>query len=325
MGTAVRGKHPALIQDLLENAPAYEFYQAMQLVEADAVSSRATANNIAGGARLRPAPELSFPAADIRRCSLDANGRLDFELNFSGLYGVDAPLPHFFLDLIAEEDDPGQALRAFLDLFSQRLYQLYYLAWKKFHCHSNLGESSLYERYLKALSGFDTTEIEQSLAYTSLIGSRVKNNQGLIGLLEDFLQLPVTADQYVPCWVQLDSVPALGGTEELALGENALLGSRVLDLSRTILIKIGPISLAQARSLLPGQQGAKELGLLIREYLDPTVLFDIDLEISPESAAVAQLGKQEAILGWTAWLGNASGENSIIHLPGTSFDSEVAR
>ncbi len=319
MATAARGKYPALIQDLLENAPAYEFYQALQLVEADAAGSRPHSAGVAGEMRLRPAPELSFPAGDIRRCTLDEQGRLDFELNFSGLYGVDAPLPHFFLDTVAEGDDPGLVLRAFLDVFSQRLYQLYYLAWKKAHCHDHHRQSSLYDRYLKALSGCDTPPVDESLAYAGLIGSRVKNGQALTGLLEDYLQMPVDIGQYAPCWVRLDSVPSLGGQEELALGENTLLGDRVLDLSRKILIRIGPVSLHEARTLLPGQKGGAQLGKLIRQFLDPTVQFDLDLEIRPESGAATQLGHSEVILGWTSWLGDIGREGNVIHLPGSCF------
>ena len=323
MLTAARGKYPALIQDLLENAPAYEFHQALQLVEADAGKSRPGSSGLCGAMRLRAAPEISFPAADIRRCNHDENGRLDFELNFSGLYGVDSPLPHFFLDTVAEGDDPGLAVRSFLDVFNQRLYQLSYLAWKKFHCHASEAENSLYQRYLQALSGLDSPEINQSFAYAGLIGSRIKNNQGLIGLLEDFLQMPVDIRQYVPCWVQLDSVPALGGVEELSLGDNTLLGDRVLDLGRKVLVQVGPISLERAKTLLPGQPAAKELGIMIRQYLDPTMQFDLDLEIRPEGGSATQLGVQDVILGWTSWLGDVGREGNIIHLPGSCIGGSV--
>ncbi|MFA5700854.1 MAG: type VI secretion system baseplate subunit TssG [Desulfuromonas sp.] len=322
MLSAARGKYPALIQDLVENAPGYEFYQALQLVEADASDSQPGAAGLCGRMRLRPAPEISFPAADIRRCALDESGRLDFELNFSGLYGVDSPLPHFFLDTVAAGEDSGEVVRSFLDLFCQRLYQLHYLAWKKFHCHASRGERSLYARYLEALSGLDTPGTTRRLAYAGLIGSRVKNQQGLTGMLEDYLQMPVAIRQYAPCWVFLDSVPSLGGAEELVLGKNALLGNRVLDLSRNILIQVGPVALEQARSLLPGQPGAKELGHLIRQYLDPTMQFDIDLKVRPKCGATTRLGSQEVILGWTSWLGDIGREGNVIHLPGNCFGGD---
>ncbi len=319
MLTATRGSHPALINDLLENAPEYEFYQALQLVEADAAESRPGLSEVNGNIRLRPAPEISFPAGDIRRCQLDKTGRLDFELNFSGLYGVDSPLPHFFLDSVAEAAESGLVLRAFLDVFNQRLYQLHYLAWKKFHGHRGQGQASLYARYLEALGGLEAPKLERSLAYAGLIGSRAKNKQGLIGLLEDYLQLPVEICQYAPCWVRLDQVPDLGGPEPLVLGENALLGDRVLDLSRKILLQIGPVSLAKAKTLLPGQVEAKELGQMVRQYLDPTMEFDLELQIQPGNGAANQLGQQDVILGWTSWLGDIGRQGNRIHLPGSCF------
>ncbi len=322
MGTAARGKFPALIQDLLENGPSYDFYQGIALMEVCQGATAPGPGGVQGAPRLRPAPEISFPAADIRRCRLDERGRIDFELNFMGLYGVDAPLPHFFLETVAEGDDPGQALRAFLDVFNQRLYQLLYLAWKKFQAYGPGKGNSLYDRYLTALAGIENPEIQrESLAYAGLLGSRVKNSEGLCGLLGDFLQMPVRIRQHVPSWVQLDDQPALGseGADGLVLGENSLLGERVLDVSRKILITIGPVPMGEVRDLLPGGLRTAELGQLIRQYLDLTIDFDIDLQATQEPGPPARLGCQEVILGWTSGLGEMGETTNLIHLPGSCF------
>lgn len=323
MGTAARGKFPALIQDLLAHGPEYDFYQAVSLVEACCASPQTQAGGLAAPLKLRPAPEISFPAADIRRCRFDAQGRLDFELNFLGLYGVDGPLPHFFLETVAAEEDPGKVLRAFLDVFNQRLYQLLYLGWKKFNDHGRQNQSSLYERYLNAVAGLATPQAQgQSLAYAGLMGSRIKNAEGLVGLLKDFLQMPVSVRQHFPCWVRLSQRPALGtpGEEGLVLGENCSLGDRVLDVSRKILIRIGAVPVSQAVALLPGRERAQELGRLIRQYLNPTIEFDIELLVSSEPGPPARLGVQEAILGWSAGLGEMGEGTYRIQLPGSSFN-----
>lgn len=328
MGTAARGKFPALIQDLLDHGPDYDFYQAVSLVETCCEGSLAPAGGLAGPLKLRPAPEISFPAADIRRCRFDAQGRLDFELNFLGLYGVDGPLPHFFLETVAGQDDPGKVLRAFLDVFNQRLYQLLYLGWKKSNDHGHQSRNSLYERYLSAVAGLAPAQAQgQSLAYAGLMGSRIKNAAGLVGLLKDFLQMPVSVRQHLPCWVTLSHRPALGtaGAEGLVLGENCSLGDRVLDVSRKILIRIGAVPVSQALALLPGRKRAQELGRLIRQYLNPTIEFDIELLVSSEPGPPIRLGCQEAILGWSAGLGEVGARTYRIHVPGSSFNATLTR
>ncbi len=324
MGTAAWGKFPALIQDLLENAPGYEFFQAVRLVEICSEGSAGRPGSATGAVRFRPAPEISFPAGDIRRCSLDDRGRLDFELNFMGLYGVDGPLPHFFIEQVASADEPGQVLRAFLDIFNHRLYQLLYLAWKKFRQPTTGdGEASLYERYLGALRGIPAAGAPaEDLAFAGLLGSRVKNSEGLAGILAEFLQMPVRIRQQVPCWVRLDGVPPLGADGEgLRLGENCLLGDRVLDVSRKLEVILGPVPMAAAWELLPGRERAGELGRLIRRYLDPTLDFDLVLQIRAEPGPAARLGGQEVILGWTACLGEMGEATNSIHLPGSSFEA----
>jgi type VI secretion system protein ImpH len=322
MGTAARGKFPALIQDLLDHGPDYDFFQAVSLVETCCAGPQTQASGLMAPIKLRPAPEISFPAADIRRCRFDEQGRIDFELNFLGLYGVDGPLPHFFLETVAGQDDPGKVLRAFLDVFNQRLYQLLYLGWNKFNDHGQ--QSSLYERYLRAVAGLGAVDAPgQSLAYAGLLGSRVKNAEGLVGLLKDFLQMPVSIRQHYPCWVTLSNRPALGaaGEEGLVLGENCSLGDRVLDVSRKILIRIGTIAVSQAVALLPGRERALELGRLIRQYLNPTIEFDIELLIASEPGPPIRLGCQEAILGWSAGLGEMGERTYRIMLPGSSFNT----
>lgn len=322
MGTAARGKFPALIQDLLDHGPEYDFFQALSLLESCCAGPQAGRGGLTAPVRLRPAPEISFPAADIRRCRFDEQGRFDFELNFFGLYGVDAPLPHFFLEAVASQDDAGKVLRAFLDVFNQRLYQLLYLGWKKHNDHGRQGPGSLYERYLTALAGSAGVETRgHGRAYAGLLGSRIKNAEGLLGLLEDFLQMPVTVRQHYPCWVRLEQRPALGAAdgEPLVLGENCSLGDRVLDVSRKILIRIGAVPVGQAIELLPGQPRATELGELIRQYLDPTIEFDIELLVSSEPGPPLRLGSQPAILGWCAGLGQMGAGSYRINLPGRSF------
>lgn len=74
---------------------------------------------------LVPAPDLAFPAADLRRSRMDGK-RLLLEINALALSGPDAPLPHY---LLAECDGAGRGpLSDLLAVFNHRLYTLMYQA-----------------------------------------------------------------------------------------------------------------------------------------------------------------------------------------------------
>lgn len=321
METARRGELPALIRTLLAEGPHYSFFAAVRLFETAAAEASRGPGQLPSTIRFRPAVELSFPAGDIRRCRLDEEGRLEMQLNFMGFYGVDAPVPHYFLEAAAEEE--GGALRAFLDIFNHRLYELFYLGWKKFLCPVLPGGESTFERYLSALSGGlrgAGSAVEQ--AFAGHLGSPVKNGPGLAGILSELLdETPVEVVPFRCQWVPLRDLLPLGGIpgEELALGENLVLGGSVLDVGRRVELRIGPVPLDEALTLLPGGERSATVVGLIRQYLPPTLDFDLLLRVRVEQTAPLQLGVETMMLGWNSCLGKNSRAESEIRLPGANL------
>ncbi len=329
MAAPVRRKRPDLIEDFIANAPHYEFFQAVRLLEAMREGHGEVDHGLDAWLRMRPAPEISFPAADIRRCRFDDNGRLDLELNFMGLYGVDAPVPNYFVEYIAREDEKSQVMRAFLDIFTHRMYAQLYLAWKKYRPVVDLDSpDSSYAGYLAALSGNALQEDEATeLGFSGLMGARVRGADGLAGMLSEYLGgMPVEVRQFVPRWIKLEQDSALGreGEEGLFLGDNTILGDEVLDVSGKIEIVIGPMNTAQSRELLPGGCHARPLAELLRRYLDPTVSFDFIFKVEPETIMAQCLGEEGVILGWASWLGSKLNDSYELYIPGDSLMQEVA-
>jgi len=274
--------------------------------------------------RMRPAPEISFPGADVRRCEFDDNGCVDLQLNFMGLYGVDAPLPHYFTEFIARDDESSKSMRAFLDIFSHRIYALFYLAWKKYRPHVDLDSpNSAYLDYVLALSGQtlnkeDTVE----LGFSGSMGSRVRNATALGGMLTEFMgDTPTTVEQFVPRWVTIDTEAFVGGEDHQAmeLGDNTILGNEVLDISGKIDIRIGPMDATDIKRLLPGRPDSLALGNLIKRYLDPTIDFDLVLIIRPSSSLGMQLGSEDVMLGWSTWVGYQVADMDELRIPGESL------
>ncbi len=323
MGTVTRRQVPALIQAFLDDAPGFQFFQAVRLLENHWHGHGRIGQGLDAWLKLRPAAELGFPAADIRRCRFVDGGRLDLQLNFMGLYGVDGILPGYFLEHIARDDETSAALRHFIDFLGHRFYALYYQAWKKYRPYVTLEQDDHYLAWVNALAGnvLDDEDGDE-YAFCGALGNRNRGATGLEGMLAEFLDgVPVVIEQFVPRWVQVETDVRLGGSGEqgMALGDNALLGEAILDVNSKIGIHVGPLPAARARELLPGHPRARALGRLLARYLDPGMAFDVVLHVQPDQASGARLGTDDMVLGWSSWLGEALQESYALRIPGSSF------
>lgn len=324
MATVTRRKLPDLIEDAIAQAPRYEFFQLVRLLEEGWRGHGRVGRGLDSWLQMRPASEISFPAADVRRCRQLDDGRLDLQLNFMGLYGVDTVLPQYFAELIARDDDTSEALRAFLDIFSHRFYALFYHAWMKFRPHIGLHrEEAEFPGYLAGLSGMQGLEAaEADLAYCGVLGARVRGGAGLGNMLESFLGgHRVQVRQFVPRWVSVGQAGELGAAGErgVRLGHSAMLGEEVLDVGGKIELHVGPIGARQALELLPGSERAGELARLVRRYLEPTLRFDVVIQVLPEDTAGLCLGSREACLGRSSWLGEHVDQPYALRISDTGY------
>jgi len=324
MATTSRRKLPNIIYEVLGNASAFEFFQAIRLLEDSWHGHGTVRQGLDKWIRMRPASEMSFPGADIRRCKLGDDNKFDLQLNFMGLYGVDAAVPNYFIEFIARDDDSSEAMRKFIDIFCHRLYTQFYLAWKKYRPYTHLEQSdSPYLHYLAALSGNVVTDSDSvEMGYCGAIGSRVRSATALSGVLSDFMgNVPVKIDQFIARWIKIDEQIGLGGdgADALSLGDNSILGNEVLDVSGKVDIVIGPMKSNEVSGLLPGSDRARELGNLVDRFMDPTMKFDVLLKVEPSDGIGIYLGAKDVILGWSTVLGSASSSNYDIRLPGQNF------
>jgi len=63
-------------------------------------------------------------------------GPLRMIVTFMGLYGVSSPLPSYFVDPITLKKIEYFELKKFLDIFTHRLYSMFYRSWKKYRHYS---------------------------------------------------------------------------------------------------------------------------------------------------------------------------------------------
>ena len=154
------------------------------------------------------------------------------------------------------------------------------------------------------------------------MGTRVRNATTLAGMLTEFMNdTPVKVNEFVPRWVTIDNETCIGGEghQAMILGDNTLVGNEVLDVSGKIDICVGPIRADEIHHLLPGKPDAIALGHLIERYLDPTINFDLVLLVEPSSILGMQLGSDDAMLGWSSWIGYQVTDTEELRIPGESL------
>lgn len=320
METVTRRKLPDLIQDVIDNGSHYEFYQLIRLLEKGWHGHGCMGNGLEKWLRMRPASELSFPASDIRRCQLEADGGIDLQLNFMGLYGVDTVLPQYFAEHAARGNDGGDVLRSFLDVFNHRFYTLFYQAWQKFHPYVNIQRTDAqYPFYLAALSGNPYSFRDSELKYCGLLGSRVRSAAGLQSMLKSALNgIPVRIREFVARWVDLQTMPRLGSEDEdsFRIGHTAVLGDQIMDVGGKIDIEIGPLPVSDALRLMPGDDESESISMLIQRYLDPALLYDLVIHVLPDEIKGLRLGDRTCCLGRSTWLGEHVGHSYALRIPG---------
>lgn len=259
--------------------------------------------------RIKPSTTLNFPENDILNITINEHSKYEITLSFLGLYGVDSPLPHYWLVRVMEDNETSKMLCAFLDIFNPRLYHLLYLAWKKTQTIVLLEQGKNgYLNYLQFLSGNLLNEADTAeFAYAGLLGQRVHSACTLKYILRDYLNnVDVTILQFVSQWVCIKTILNLTHNcdNELCLGNNSLLGSRVLEASSKIVIILGPVSYSYALQLLIDDCGINQLHSLIKRYLGFYYEYTLELKVLINNKCLV-LGIDNMSLGRIVWLGDA--------------------
>lgn len=293
-----------LISALPQQCQNYQFWQLMRLLTNALPTEALQHDYLHRWLRLLPAADLRFPAADVQNCQWTAGNKIELQLNFMGLYGVDSPLPHYFLMAALQEDETGARWRSFLNIFSQRIYTLLYLAWIKYHPIAQEQAANKYRQYLMHISGRTLTQDDpEALAFCGLYGAKVHSASSLTWLLEQYLPSGTNVNllQFQPRWVEMLGENRLGVGN--SLGDNILLGEMMLDCSSKITIELSGMTLSTLFQWLPGAKQGRQLGQLINRYLNPLLEFDIIFKLKPSQTVMTILGQDAILLGWSCWLG----------------------
>jgi type VI secretion system protein ImpH len=205
-----------------------------------------------------------------------------------------------------------------------------------------LGMPTLRDRLRVAVPGAEPGRSEERtlaqvsdlavLHYAGLFAKRPRTAEGLAEMLADYFQAPVEVRQFHGEWLLLDpadqSQLVSGGDGadssspyyrpdaamtacHCSLGVDTVVGERIWDVQGKIRIRIGPLDYNQFVELLPYRGAVSEskafflLSHLTRLYVGPTLNFDVQLLLLPESVPECVLGDDDGAgsrLGWNTWL-----------------------
>lgn len=298
---------------ICEQATRVSFYQAVRTLERIFADAPAVGEEGPAGAervRIRPSVSLSCPPADLESIQPLKDHGYQITTYFLGLYGSDSPLPYYYPEHIAQisEEESGERVRAFLDIFHHRLLSLLYRSWRKSRPVSTSASRAdpLYDRVL-ALVGWSEKHglggrRRPRLAEARLQVLQARTAAGLAAMIELRLGYSCRVDQLQHRWVTIpeDQRTRLGQQGSI-LGADFVLGRRLVDCNK-IRIRFSVPDFATYERLLPAGPDRGDLEHVLERYLKEPI--DYDLEVTLPSAEVRpwRLGVEGA-LGHHCWVG----------------------
>jgi type VI secretion system protein ImpH len=313
----------------------YDFYQALRRLEClyDGKPRWGQAlRPVDEPVRLGQDPDLSFAPAPLASFEARDGQTPRLQVRLFGLFGPNGPLPIHLTEYARERlhhaGDP--TFSRFLDMFHHRFLALFYRAWAQAQPHVNRDrpKEDRFTTYVGAFVGMSATAFRERDALPDLakffhVGSlirQVRNSGGLMSILQHFFRVPVQIEEFVGNWLFLRAGERTSlSSDRAALGSGAVIGSRVWDRQHKFRIRLGPLTLDQYESFLPGGAPLRKLVDWVRMYLCFELDWDVHLVLKQNEVPSLMLGAGQR-LGWTTWLGR---RRSNTHADDLCLDAEA--
>ncbi len=327
-----------VIADLLARPQHYSFCQAVELLGAltpPAARVGYAAGPEAENLRFTVDPNLGFPASDITGLAVEmvpgGNApRYRMTVSFMGLYGSASPLPGFYNEAVAQNDEVPNNRRDFLDLFNHRLISLVYRSWLRYRHYLQYREQGRdpFSRQMLAFAGLGPPEIHEKvageapgrlLACVGLLALRPRSGAVVSTVVSQlFDDVHAGVEEFVSRRV---SIPAEQrsrlGAANVGLGQSAVAGASVGDISGKFRLHLGPMDFPTFRRHLPDGPEFARLRDLVRFLLRDPLAFDVRLRLAPAQVPDLTLGGGCAgRLGWSSWLGGAPAAEAAVTFAG---------
>jgi type VI secretion system protein ImpH len=328
-----------LLPALLDQAKRLNFIRFCELLELAAPnrpSLGTTDSPATDPVRFRSRAQLGFPGREIDAVRYDIDNSAappSVVTTFLGLYGVDARMPAYFVDEVAQHRDGAEPLSAFLDIFHHRIITQFYRVARKYRYPVGFRRDGTdpVSRYLLSFAGFgfsaparatllipdlstgaggeehesagarqrlaEPADIRRLLSMLGLAMQRTRTAEGLAGVLRHAVpDAAITVEEFHPVWRKVTDF------EPAALGEQCLLGRGFHDRANVVRIVITPASRETVLSLVPGQPAHREIMTLLRFYLGYESEANLEMHVRADLMPRPTLEPRQANLGFTAQL-----------------------
>jgi len=284
--------------------------------------------------RFRGLPALGFPPSPVVQLQEAATrdgvaAPIEMVVTFLGLIGPRAALPQHYTTLLLQRMRAHDtSLRDFLDIFHHRLTSLFYRTWEKYRLPFS------YERFcldpgqqevdaatgaLYSLVGMGTAGLrgrqevpdEAFLFYAGHFAHQPRSALALECVLADYFSMPLGIEQLQGQWLTLEVEDQAQMPNPLhpqgrnnGLGTDLVIGTRVWDVQSKFRVRVGPLTFAQFRRLMPNGDGLRPLCQFTRSYVGPEFDFDVQAVLLPAEVPWCRLADDGAgaYLGWTTWI-----------------------
>ena len=318
MAATGRRTAPPVAEQLYTKPYRFEFFQAVHLLERLTPPKDQARRLKSIWVRFRSSLKSDFPASEIDALTPGKPGTPpEMTVNFLGLGGAFGPLPPPVTEQLLSRSRRGDtAGRDFLDIFNDRLIRLFYHVRAK-HCPEltpGTPAESNFAAYLFSMIGLGLPAMRRRLAfperallhYAGILAGAPRSLHGLARLLSGYFGIAVSEIRVAGRWLELDPSEQmrLGSSGRNArLGAEAVLGRRIWDEQSTIRIALGPLTLAQFKSLLPDGPAHRQLADLVAFYLETPLVPEYHLLLAPAEIPPARLGAGHGTkLGWLSFL-----------------------
>lgn len=311
---------------LLADPTQFHIFHALRVIEAEFADNPRMGESKRpreDAYRLEQEAELAFPTSTIAALVPPQDGRPGRLVNrFFGLFGPMGPMPlhltEYVRDRVRNRRDP--TMLAFANMLTHRLFTLLYRAWavaqptasydRALRGERGNAPPDPFERKVAALTGhmadgFRDRDHMPDLAkrfFSGHLANGTRHPEGLVSMLSLFVRAPVSIDEFVGEWLDLEPEDRWRLGARVGLGQGTGVGSRVFTHGAKFRLRIGPLSLAEFRRLLPGGPSLDRLEDIVRNYVGDTFDWDINLILHEAEVPVTTLGEGTA-LGHTSWIG----------------------
>jgi type VI secretion system protein ImpH len=312
---------PLAILETLRSKPyAYEFYQAMRLLEnlyRDKPRLGEALRPIDEPVRLGQEPSMSFAPASLKSFEPGGEGKpARMQVNFFGLLGPNGPLPLHMTEYVRGrvQHTGDSSLHDFLDLLNHRLLMLFYRVWAQAQPTVSLDrpDDDRFSRYMASLVGLGFAPLRNrekvhdfgKFFRAHWLVRRARNAEGLRAILCSYFAVPARVEQFVGHWMLLPTAQRtrLGVAGGTTLSRDAVAGTQVWDRQHKFRVHFGPLTLREYESFLPGGENIRKLVEWVRTYCSFEFKWDVRLALQKEEVPMTQLGRYGQ-LGWTSWVG----------------------